>query len=365
MRALVLLLVLTGSARAQPPPPTSEQEVDPVQEAIEAGYSPRPKDEPAGSLAGGLLAVFPGVALHGLGHWYVGDGPTALRLLLAEVVGVALIAGSEIMGAATNDSGELGAPRQLLTHAGGLLFVGSWVADIVGSFKGAQSFSADSTRVDSSSFGFGYRYTADPLTTARHHIVGRLNIDVGWLYARPSVDVEAGLADRRAELDLGVRVFRGQNPHNHLAVGGLVRRVETPPFGMANWGTAGYLGWKADLGQMVRSLRNLYVVNRVGAGLDWYQFASRTDAVPALLADTDFRDEYFLLHTGFELNSGRRTHLSLLVVRDPTREVAAFNPHFGLIETSLTHRYSDSLDIEVTLTAGDGWMMWLGLDYGL
>ena len=83
-----------GAAReAVPPPPTSEQEVDPVQEAIEAGYSPRPEDEPAGSLAGGLLAVFPGVAVHGLGHWYVGDGPTALRLLLAEVVGVALIAG--------------------------------------------------------------------------------------------------------------------------------------------------------------------------------------------------------------------------------------------------------------------------------
>jgi len=337
----------------------------PVREAMAEGYQPRPADEPAGSLAGGLLAVFPGVLVHGAGHWYTGDTPTAARLLVAELAGIVLVVGSELLGAATNDSGELGAPRRLLTYSGGLLFFGSWVADIVGSFKGASSFDGDTSRTEGNVFSLGYRFTSDPLTPFRHHLVTGIELDTGGFYLRPEVDLEGELDQRRAELDTGVRVLRGDNPHNFLAVGGRFRRLEVKSYGFASWGAAGYVGWKADLGLAVRSLRNLYVVSRLGGGVDWYQFADDADRVPAFFADTDFTDPYFLLDMGFEVNSGRRTHLSFLVVQDPTLDVSPVGPAFGLFEAGLSHRYSDDIDIDVRLTAGDGWAMWLSLGYGL
>ncbi len=254
--ALLWIAAVAGAQPEQPPP------ADPVEESLAEGYQLRPPDEPAGSLAGGLIAVVPGALVHGAGHWYVGDRPTAVRLLLAELTGVVLVVGSELLGAATNDSGELGAPRRVLTHAGGLLFVGSWAADIVGSFKGAESFAPDSTRLEHTALGIGYRFTNDPLSPARHHIVVGLDADVGWLYVRPKLDVDAGFDSRRGDLDLGVRVLRGEVAHDHLAVGTRVRRVESVPYGVGSWGVAGYLGLKGDLGHVVRSLRHLYLVIR-------------------------------------------------------------------------------------------------------
>lgn len=366
MRAL-LVLALAWPAAAQEPAREAVQSTpaDPVQEAIAEGYAPRPEDQPAGSVAGGLLAVFPGVLVHGTGHWYVGDNSTAARLLIAELAGVVLIVTSELLGAATNDSGELGAPRRLLTYSGGLLFVGSWVADMVGSFKGSASFDDDSSRTEGNAFSLGYRFTEDPLTAFRHHLVARVGVDTGRFYLRPGIDLEAELDARRAEVDTGLRVFRGDNPQNHLALGGRFRRDEVRSYGFASWGAAGYVGWKADLGLAIRSLKNLYVTSRIGGGVDWYQFADSADSVPAFFAASDFTDPYFLLDMGFEVNSGRRTHLGFFVVQDPTHDVAPVGPTFGLFEAALTHRYSDDIDIDVRLTAGDGWAMWLGLGYGL
>lgn len=369
MRWLVVFALVSGQASAQEAQRAEEEVRAPAQgrvaQAMSEGYEPRPEDEPAGSVAGGLLAVFPGVLVHGTGHWYVGDTPTAARLLIAELAGVVLVVGSELLGAATNDSGELGAPRRLLTYAGGLLFFGSWAADIVGSFKGATSFDGDSSRTDGTTLSLGYRFTSDPLTPFRHHLVTIFGIDTGRFYARPAIDLEAELDTRRAELDLGLRVFRGDNPHNHVTVGGRLRRDEVKSYGLASWGTAGYLAWKADLGQAIRSLRNLYLVSRVGGGVEFYQFADDTNRVPALFATSDFNDPYFLLDVGFAVNSGRRTHLSFLVRQDPTFDISPVDSNFGLFEASLTHRYSDDIDIDVRFTGGDGWAMWLGLGYGL
>ncbi len=367
MRVLALVL-LAAPAVAQEETTAAEQvspPEGPVAEALAEGYEPRPEEEPAGSLAGGLLAVFPGVIVHGAGHWYVGDTPTAARLLIAELAGVVLVVSSELLGAATNDSGELGAPRRLLTYAGGLLFMGSWAADIIGSFKGSSSFDDDSSRTEGRMFSLGYRFTSDPLTPFRHHLVTIFDFDTGLIYVRPSIDIEADLDTRRGEMDLGLRVFRGDNPHNHVAVGGRLRRDEVKTYGLASWGAAGYVAWKADLGLVIRSLRNLYLVSRIGGGAEFYQFADSTNRVPSLFASSDFNDPYFLLDVGFALNSGRRTHLSFLVRQDPTFDIAPVDTGFGLFEASLTHRYSDDIDIDVRFTGGDGWAMWLGLGYGL
>lgn len=357
----LLLAALLAAAPAAGAPARPET----VEAAIAEGYAPRPEDEPAGSVLGGLLALGPGLLVHGAGHYYVGERGTALKLLIAELAGIALVVAGQLIDHYTNEAGALGATSQALTHAGVVLFVGSWGADVLGAFKGADPFEPDTTRLDDFTLGIAYRYTADPLTPFSHHLVLHLDADFGWLYARPLVDVEGDFGYRRAELDVGARLFRGRNPRNHLAVGFRGAREEIPEYGLASWGGAGYLGFKVDLGLALRSLRNFYVVNRSGYGVQAYQFRSRTDSVPSFFDDVALTDTYLLLESGVAVNSGRNTHLFLLYVQDPTRDVRPFSRSGGLVEAGLVQRYSEDLDIDLRFTAGESWALWLGLGYVL
>ncbi len=340
-----------------------EEPGDSVGGAIAAGFAPRPANQPAGSLLGGVIALAPGFLVHGLGHFYVGDRAGGLKLLGAELAGVAMIVGSSLLTSATREAGTYGAPAELLRHAGIVLFVGSWAADVVGAVKGVEAFEADSTRLRGADFALGYRYTYDPLTPFRHHLVTRLRLDGGWIYARPLVDLAKGL--RRYEVDLGTRVFRGQDPHNQVALGARLQRRELSAYGAATRGVAGYAGVKGDLGLVLPSLRNLYLVSRLGYGADWYSFDDAVDSTPGITADAAFVDAYLLLETGVSLNSGPLTRLEVLFVQDPTRDVPPFGDQLGFVEMGMSHQYLGDLNIELTLTLGEGWGVWLGLGYGL
>ncbi len=345
------------------PPPTGA-ELTPLEQALTEGYADRPEDEPPGSLLGGMLALVPGFFVHGLGHFYTGEEKTALQLLLTEVAAVGLIVGGVVLGNATQDSGEVGGARRALIHAGGFLFVGSWLADVLGALKGAESFPDDSSRVEGSTFSLAYRFTSDPLTPFRHHLVTQLSLDAGLVYVVPQVDLEADLAERTYQVDVGARVWRGRNKHNELAVGARLRRVEMPDFYVATEQYEGYVRWKLDLGQFVRSLRNFYVVNRVGVGR-YGALIADDDQLPGFFSGSEYGFPFLVLESGIELNTGPRTHFGLRFIQDPTHDVAPASKESGLLEAGLVHSYSDDLDIEFSLVGGDGWAVWLGTGFGL
>jgi hypothetical protein len=333
--------------------------------AREAGYASRPEDEPAGSLLGGLLAVGPGFLVHGVGHYYVDDIGTAWRLLVGEVLGVALVAGGAALQAYTGDAGATGALQRLMVHAGAFLFVGTWLTDIVGTFKGAESFDPDTTRTEGHVLSLAYRYRADPQDPRHHHLVAGLELDFGLVYLRPETTLDAALAERDWVVDTGVRVWRGLNPQNNVALGLRGRRLEYPAHGYAVRSGELYLRWKADLGQMIRSMRGFYLTNRLGLGLEEYQFADTLGRTPGLFDASDFQSGFFTVASGAEVNTGRRTHVGAMYVQDPTGPVAAASAETGALDVFLRHRYRDDLEIDVDVFAGDGWVVWLGLAYGL
>jgi hypothetical protein len=314
-----------------------------------------------------MLALVPGFFVHGLGHFYVGERATAAELLVTEVVAVALVGAGALLGSTTNDSGSVDGARRGLFHVGAFLFVGSWLADVVGALKGAESFAPDSSRTSGSVFSLAYRFTSDPLTPFRHHLVGQLSLDTGLIFVVPQVDLEADLAERTYEMDLGARVFRGRNPQNHLAVAARFRRVETPDFGLATQQYEGYVRWKIELGQFIRSLRNFYLVNRVGVGVYQLLIAPADDprSAPDPFAHVDFTSRYVAIESGVEMNTGPKTHLVLRYIQDPTRDIAPASQDSGLLEAGIVHSYSDDLDIQFSVIGGDGWAIWLGTGFAL
>jgi hypothetical protein len=329
------------------------------------GYRGRADDEPPGSLLGGALAIGPGFLVHGLGHYYAGDNQTALTLLLAEIAGIALIIAGNVIDENSNGAGSTGGTRNALVHSGVLLFFGSWAADIIGTFKGSESFEASSRRVRQRMLGISYRFTDNPLTPFKHHLVSHLNLDNGRFWARPEIDLEVGLDLWQLSLDIGGRIFVGDNPLNRIGLGFNTRRYAVPRFSYSATSGTGFVEWQVDLGQVVQGMRNFYLFNRTGYGLLGFQFSDVTNAAPGIALDFDFVDSYLLFETGVAVNVSRKTNLALAIVQDPSRDLALESADGGLLDLRLVHQQSAELDIELSLTSGDGWGVWLGLGYGL
>jgi hypothetical protein len=84
------------------------------------------------ALAGELLAIFPGLFVHGLGHRYAGNSDTADELLLME--GYSLLtaaAGGGLLAVGISEDAEaVEIGGWVGIGAGGLLYLGSWIYDI-------------------------------------------------------------------------------------------------------------------------------------------------------------------------------------------------------------------------------------------
>lgn len=342
----------------------------PLERALEDGYQTRSEaTEHPGSALAPFVALGPGAAFHGLGHYWIDQDESALRLFLIEVLGLGLI----VLGEVTDDVND-GAYDWLsdsFSRAGVLLFLGSWGADLLGSFKGNSPFEPDNTRLKELKFGLAYRYTNDALTRFRHHMVTLIKLDSGLIFLKPSVELEAGLNTRRGDLDVGAYLLREHwlhatgDPQNFLSGGVKLHRLETPLYGFARHGGEGYLKLKIDLGLLIPTMRSFYIVNRGGYGVSEYQLSRTPNEVPHVFTGGDFTDTYLTWESGVELNTGAHTHFSLLFVQDPNLETAPFSAQVGLLQMALEHRYEDDLDIEARMTAGDDWAVWIELGYQL
>jgi hypothetical protein len=374
---VVVTLASTGPARAQERPivqrpvdasPPGDGEGEPprtLEQARAEGFAGRPAEEPAGSMLGGLLALGPGFFVHGLGHYYTGDESGALTLLVGELLGIGLVVAGSLIGARPEEAGASGPLPSSLVHAGVFLFVGSWLGDVVGTFKGAEPFDDDTTRTQGSALGLGYRYIGDPRSNRPHRLVPSLDLDSGRLFVRPAAELEANLDDRRYVLDLGGRPWRGENPQNHVAAGVRLRRDESAADGYATRAAEGWVRWKMDLGALLSSMRRFSVTQRYAAGIEQFQLGRSPNEVPSALGSSDFSSSWFSLASGFTFNTGRRTNVALEFLQDPTLPIPAVSAQSGALRAAFAHRYRDELEIDVELLAGDGFSLFLGLVYDL
>lgn len=364
--AALAVLFAAGLSRAQGDLPVRHRgpPAD-YEQAIDQGYEPRPEDEPAGSVAGGLLALGPGFVAHGIGHAYIGDTSTAVGLFLAELAGAALFVSGVLLDDATVGSGDTGAPRKILVHAGAALFVGSYVADVVGTFKGAEPFDANTSRVDETQLRVGYTFNEDPVSPFRHIFGFDLSIDMGRVYSVPSFELDVQNAYRLYALDLGVRVLRGRDPRNHLALGAEVRRREQPEFGVASREYEGYLQLRFDVGTLVSSMENLYAVHRTGIGYEQVQIGGSESELPSLLEAADYGAAYIAVGSGVEFNTGRKTTLLLGWAQDPMRYPAPPAHNGGIFEAMVTHAYGREVDVRIHFAVGQGFTAGASVGYGL
>ncbi len=93
-----------------------------------------PEEQPRSVIIGELLAIFPGLLWHGLGHRYAGDHKKAEEIELMEAYSLlALGAGTGMVfaGRSDDDLRFVEYSGYTVGGMGGLLFLGSWLYDVI------------------------------------------------------------------------------------------------------------------------------------------------------------------------------------------------------------------------------------------
>jgi len=345
----------------------------PLETAEQQGYMGRPENLKPGSLLGGSIAVFPGVVFHGLGHIYTEDYSVALSLFAVEIIGIGMMAASQILNAEYGGSSKTAPAEQALSHVGFVLFMASWAADVIGSYTGSAPFTVLDNQANGTRIGVQYRFAENPLNRFRHHFLLSVAFDTHRLSIRPWLDLEASLERRELGIEASVLTVGDSRLKDNVSLGIRGARLENEPDGWANQSLLGFMDTRFDLGRWIATLKKFFIFNRIGYGYSGYQFSERASNVPSLLQETDLSDNWLYLESGANLALAANTDLSISLVQDPTGVISPVKLSSAVFDTSanevmkveMNHRYEDNAGIQVQLVMGTGFGIWLGLEYAL
>jgi hypothetical protein len=218
-------------------------------------------------------AIVPGLLVHGAGHFAAGDTDTAIKLVTAQVSGLALAIGGIAVLAATGADPNFTPPGALMMIYGTGLFGGSFLADIFGVATPEGGVGNPVTRQPWLNYRGGYRFVDSPIFTERAHGAtagvslreGRFGLDADLVSIVTSAEVEAGL-DTRLRL-VGPRTDRRarDGTYSDLVVGYDFRNFDRGEFDTHTVDL--YWDNRWDLRRLSPSLDGSFVIAGAGVAL--------------------------------------------------------------------------------------------------
>ncbi len=211
-----------------------------------------------------VVAIVPGVLLHGSGHYAAGDKKTAYRLMALQGIGLGLMM---VSGAALRFSGgsrygnEITIPT-LVTGAG--VFINTGLADLYGSASGGRTTRFHDAPDMAASLGYGY--VEDPQFSYGHFSVVEAELHLGQLSATPSSWVALDANNQRVRFPFHYR-FLDNGLGDFFSV--------SPALTYHHYGNDGFdcmvgevsLSMRANLSRIGPSLAGSFVTMSAGWGL--------------------------------------------------------------------------------------------------
>jgi hypothetical protein len=270
---------------AHTPASSSAAPTTTVANATQASDDAKPLTRDRGVATG--LAIVPGAALHGSGHYALGRKKTALALLIGEGVGLALALGGYATLRATGNSRYVAGPAVAATALGLGLVVASFGADLYG------TVATDGDAVDlipraPSRFEseVGYRYVADPHFGYGHFVVESLTLRRSHFRLTPSAWFATNSSNVRYRVEAAYRLL-GLDPdeyglrddHVDIVLGGLHQRYLPERFQRSGIEVA--VDTRFDLANFGDTLRGSFIDLSLGYGVARVTYDIQGVAVPA------------------------------------------------------------------------------------
>jgi len=387
LRGLALSACLLSGATLRAAPRSYE-----LKELKEQGYITEEEAPTFGAFSHTLTALGPGALIHGVGHWRMGDQVGGWRLLGAELAGLVALAGVSLTQRYSSNSSALSqAGLSTLSHYGWGLVLGSWVADIVGSYQGGLTYPPERGATRGAKLSLGYRYLEDPSASLTHHLISAATIERARFKISGSLNVESRARLVGAELSAEALLLGARHQEGFRAsLGARARRWRWLDDDLTQLAALPYIRWSLPLGRVARGLSHSEAFQRLSYGLEAFQSPrsealsrgaspdelSLFDRVSAPLAH---QRTLLVIETGLRLKLSPQTSLALSYLEDPTLDVPARtwgSALWGVEALGLAHnegiwrgefviRQSAQIDFIAEFMMGARWSSWLTVRYAL
>lgn len=243
----------------------------------EANASQPPPEDDLNRAAAIATAIFPGVIVHGTGHWVRGEPQTARRLLYMEGAGIGLILLGGIPIVLSGASRRLVGPAAALVASGVGFFGISMLADLYGVAAPEGGTGQPQRWAPFIETRLGYRYVYDPQFSYRSFLFN--GIDLRWQAFRLAPATWWALDDKNARVRLlGAYRLAGPRP-DRRARDGSFADVEVGTthhrFGSEHFRTTtveAFVNGRLDMGRIGRTLRGSFAEMGVGWALQTFDY---------------------------------------------------------------------------------------------
>jgi len=130
-------------------------------------------------------AVFPGFAIHGFGHWLLGEEETGYKLLLAELTGAAGIVGGIAGLAVSGAADQFVVPLTWTTIGGAGIFFSSFFADVYGVASARGALGSPFLLEPDLDLLAGYQHVHNPALPEATHF---MDLGVVWRFSDFALD---------------------------------------------------------------------------------------------------------------------------------------------------------------------------------
>jgi len=220
------------------------------------------------SFKGVALSILPGILVHGSGHYFTGNKDTGLDLLILEGVslgvGVSSLVAFAYLGAAAPFCPVL-IPLMIF---GAVTFVSSWLFDILGT-AGVSGSLKEGFPYIRSLFELSFGYQQDYQSPYNSFLEGRYQFAKGRNYFDLTYVHEAESRYQNIQLIYGYNLLAKELWNLHL-----IPRIRYEQSHEQFSITKADLSVRVDLnlGRFWKTLNNIYFVNSLGYGYQWFHF---------------------------------------------------------------------------------------------
>lgn len=360
--ALAVFVGLVGlaPAAAQTGPAAPERTDD---ELRDDGWVFDEESARPGSIRGGVMALTLGTAWHGAGHAVVGDRRTSQRLFAAQGIGVGVAAGGLLLRTLGDTSPEARTSATAMMVTGGSLFAASWVADVVGAFKGtAAPLPPNSDELEGVTVEGYFTTLVEDGLELNNILVARVPVVAERWRLRPEAEIGLDVGYRRFAMRAGWRApFGAEVSGSFVEIGAIGADENTVAHGYGRTHLAGGATLNLDVGDAFPHLRGLEWQHRVEVAVDYAYFdsdsdrrfdgANRTVHVPVEMGVG------FNANQGVHLGFGYRHRRDTLVGMSGTR-VGSFWGRLGILPRN-------RIGVDLMIEQGAYTRAWFGLHWAL